>query len=188
MKRIQIKIDREARTAAIYMSGKLINLSIPSGWMYFYIYQHRIDSDISFIAFLNAVACETEKELEHFKPLLSHYVSLGSNHDNWREVLDTLTKKIEEADYSKIRPSYRAIAVVHKQKLVMFLKDKEGDYCADGVKISNSMDIFQTILKAIYCETEQELDLFMPMLDTFDPDWRDKAKIIKNCLVDNQFE
>ena len=51
MKKIQIKIDKKARACAIYISGKLIDLSIPFGWQYFYIFGYRIDSDDVFIAF-----------------------------------------------------------------------------------------------------------------------------------------
>jgi hypothetical protein len=189
MKKIQIKVDRQARAAAIYISGKLINLSIPEGWMYFYICGHRIDIDESFIAFLNAVACETEEELEQFKDLLEPCLIYRSYSNNWKEILEELRKKIEEADDSKIRPSERSVAVVYKHKLVQFVKNKDdGYYYADEIKISNSQKTFVIILKAVLCETEPELENITPTLDLVDPDWKVKAKKVKEFLTDDLFK
>lgn len=188
MKKIQIKIDRKVRAAAIYISGKLINFSISDGH-YFYISGTRIDWEDTFIAFLNAAACETEEELNEFESLLNPYQSLLRPYNDWKQVIDSLNRIITEADHSKIRASERSVAVVYKHKLSLFVKNKDdGYYYADGLKISNSQKTFVIILKAVLCETEPELENITPTLDLVDPDWKVKAKKVKEFLTDDLFK
>lgn len=189
MKKIQIKIDKEARAAAIYISGKLISLSIPEGWHYFYIFGYRIDNDDVFISFLNALACETEEELELFMPYLKNFSSdLKITDDNyWRKVLEKFKNEIDKSDDSKIRSSYRSIAVVYKHKLTMFVRQKDGFFYANGTKITDSQNLFITLFKVALSETKEEVEILSPMLDLQDSNWKEKAKVIRDCLIDDIF-
>ena len=186
MKKIQIKIDKDARACAIYISGKLIDLSIPYGWHYFYIFGYRIDYDDVFIAFLNALACETEEELDYFKPLLENFISNLRSTENgyWRKVLSKLNEEILKADDSKVRSSYRSIEIVYKQKLTMFVRNKDEFFYVNNMQISKSADMFLYFHKAAFAETKEELALISPMLDLQDSNWREKAKTIKEALID----
>jgi uncharacterized protein YdcH (DUF465 family) len=187
MKKIQIKIDKDAKACAIYISGKLIDLSIPYGWHYFYIFGYRIDYEDVFIAFLNALACETEEELDYFKPLLENFISNLRSTENgyWRDVLNKLNEEILKADDSKVRSSDRSIEIVYKQKLSMFVRNKDEFFYVNNMQISKSADMFLYFHKAAFAETKEELELISPMLDLQDSNWREKAKTIKEALIDN---
>ena len=186
MKKIQIKLDKEAKACAIYISGKLIDLSIPYGWHYFYIFGYRIDSVDVFIAFINALACETEEELDYFKPLLENFISnlKSSEKGYWRDVLNKLNEEILNSDDSKVRSSYRSIEIVYKQKLTMFVRNKDEFFYVNNMKITKSIDLFLYFHKAAFAETKEELELITPMLDLQDSNWREKAKAIKEALID----
>lgn len=149
-KKTQIKIDKDASACAIYISGKLIDLSIPYGWHYFYIFDYRIDSDDVFIAFLNAFACETEEEFDYFKPLLENFISNLRSSENgyWKKVINKLNEEISKADDSKIRSSYRSIEIVYKQKLTMFVRNKDEFFYVNNMQISKSIDMFLYFHKA----------------------------------------
>lgn len=187
MKKIQIKIDKDARVAALYISGKLILLSIPEGWSYFYICNSRIDSDDVFISFLNAVACETEDELELFKPCLKNFKShlKETNDCEWHKLLERFKDEIIKSDDSNIRTSHRAIALVYKHKLTMFVKEAGGFFFSNGTKINGSSNLILSLIQVAISETKEQVDILTPMLDLQDPNWKEKAQLVKDCLRDD---
>lgn len=184
MRKIQFKVNKEKRAAALYIKGKLFPLSVPKDWHYFYLGGYRVDKDETFITFLNAMACETEEELLEFEPLLNPFSMSFRNCVEWEQVIEKLHKRIDDSDFGSLHASYRSVEVVYKHKLSMFVKDDEGIFCADGHKISDSSQTFKNICRAAMCETEQELELFAPALDELDNDWRNKAKIVHSSIID----
>lgn len=189
MRKIQIKIDFDRRAAAIYTRGKMISLSIPPGWSYFYIFNYRIDSDEAFTAFLNATACETEEELEFFIPILEGYVSNGrtTGKDYWREVLAMLNSKIDKADKVKLRKSHRSVDLVFKEKLFMFISNMGSYIIGENYSVINA-DVFVAIIRAALCETNAEMEIMTPMIEILDAEWKVKSKILLESLKDNVFD
>lgn len=175
MKNIQIKIDKEDRTAAFYVSGKLVTLTIPSGWGYFRLGNHKVQTDEAFYAYINASACETDEELNHFIP---HF------DDNWREKLYWLKNEIENARAVKVSVIRDSVAVVFRNKLNFFIKDKEGFYNICENKLSHSRDVFANLCSAAICETEEELKMMKPMLEIVEPHWENYAILIRKQLQD----
>lgn len=187
MRKIQIKIDVDRRAAAIYTRGKLISLSIPSGWLYFYIYNYRIDNDETFIAFLNASACETDDELELFRPILENFVSNGrkSSNDYWREVLAKLNTEIDKTEPVKLRKSDRSVDLVFKEKLFMFTRNNGGSFSINENYTVINADVMIAIIRAAICETKAELEIIQPMIEILDPDWKLKSRLLLESLKEN---
>ncbi len=173
MREIQIEVDKEDSTAALYISGKLLTLTIPQGFGYFRLGEHKILTDEAFIAYLNASACETEQELINFIPLFDN--------SEWREKLDWLLNHINNADTVKISKVRQSVAVVFRNKLFFFKRDEEG-YKIDRVNLEFSREEFATFCSAAICETDSELELLIPMLEAIQPNWNEYSKIIRKHM------
>lgn len=173
MREIQFKVDKEDRTAALYVSGKLVTLTIPQGFGFFRLGEYKILTDEAFIAYLNASACETEEELNRFIPLFDNY--------EWREKLDWLLNHIKNADTVKINKVRQSVAVVFRNKLFFFKRDEEG-YKIGGKILDVSKDEFATYCSAAICETDEELESLIPMLDAIQPNWNEHSKCIRKNM------
>jgi hypothetical protein len=173
MREIQIEVDIEDKTAALYVSGKLITLTVPQGWGYFRLGEYKILTDAALIAYLNATACETEEDLNHFIPLFDN--------SEWREKLDWLLNHINNADIVKISKVRQSVAVVFRNKLFFFKRDEEG-YKIGGKILQVSKDEFAAYCSAAICETETELELLIPMLVAIQPNWNEHSKNIRKHM------
>jgi hypothetical protein len=173
---------------AVYIDEKLLLYTRQHLSNYFWISSWnqdgatRIKSNESFHAYLYAAACETEQELEHFIPLLKNYDEQPQRIKSWRDVLKDLKDYISfHADYTKIKGE-NVIVAIYNDQIINFIESSPYHFAINGIEIADSPDKMKLLLSALICESEADLLILEPLLNSQIPDWKFKVKRIQKSL------